>query len=120
MSAPGGALPPDPALDRLLAEAFQRIRLDRYEEAAAKIAEAKALAPDHPAVLEMEGDLAFARRRYREAESLYRRAHALDPGNPRYEEKFATAILKIHEPELLLHDVPDDDVDFIWGQRRPR
>lgn len=119
MTTPGGALPPDPALDRLLAEAFQRIRLERYEEATAKIAEAKALAPDHPLVVEMEGDLAFARRRFREAEALYRRAHELDPGNAKIEEKFATAILKIHEPELLLHDIPDD-VDLIWGKRRPR
>jgi tetratricopeptide (TPR) repeat protein len=121
MSIPGGALPPDPALDRLLAEAFQRIRLERFEEAAEKIAEAKALAAEHPAVLEIEGDLAFARRRYREAEALYRQAHVLDPANAKIEEKFATAVLKLHEPELLSHAIPDDDdVPFILGNRKAR
>lgn len=121
MSTPGSALPPDPALDRLLVEAFQRIRLERFDEAEAKLAEAKALAPDHPAVLETEGDLAFARRRPRDAEALYRRAHELDPKNARIEEKFATAVLKIHEPELLAHDIPDDDdVEFVLGHRKAR
>jgi hypothetical protein len=121
MTTPGGALPPDPALDRLLVEAFQRIRLNNFAEAEAKLAEAKAMAPDHPAVLETEGDLAFARRRIREAEELFRRAHALDPGNARIEEKFALAVLKLHEPELLAHDIPDDDdVEFVLGNRKAR
>lgn len=121
MTTPGGALPPDPALDRLLVEAFQRIRLNNFAEAEAKLAEAKALAPDHPAVIETEGDLAFARRRIRDAQELYRRAHELDPANARVEEKYALAVLKMHEPELLSHDIPDDDdVDFVLGNRKAR
>ncbi len=109
MTQPGAPMPPTPSLDRLLAETFLRVRQERYDEAAVKLQELKALAPEHPGVLEIEGDLAFARRDFRAAERLYRQARTLDLTNARLEEKFATAVVKVHEPELLSHLPPDDD-----------
>ncbi|HEY3378143.1 MAG TPA: hypothetical protein VGL77_11685 [Armatimonadota bacterium] len=117
MSDFGVPLPLDPQLDRLLAETFLRVRQGRYAEATARLAEAKELAPDHPAVLELEGDLAFAQRRYRQAESLYKQAFTLNPQNTKLEEKYATAVLKVHTPEILSHQIPDDS---LWSNRVPR
>jgi tetratricopeptide (TPR) repeat protein len=122
MTTPGRPLPLDAELDRLLSEAFRHLKLERYDDAAAILTTVKAQAPAHPAVLEFEGDLAFARRRYREARDCYRAARELDPTDPRLEEKFATAVLKVFEPQLIasmpLKD--PDDFEVAWGERRAR
>ena len=105
---------PDPELAALLTEAHLRIRQERYEDARERLAAAKQLAGDVPAVLELEGDIAFAQRRYKQAELLYHRAFQADPKNGPLEEKFATALVKVHEPEYRSHDIRDDDDDF-WS-----
>jgi hypothetical protein len=89
-------------------------------EVKARLARAKALAPDHPAVLEAEGDLAMAQRRYVQAQQLYKAAFDADRSNARLEEKFATALVKVHTPEYASRHIPDD-VDSIWSfhVRRP-
>jgi tetratricopeptide (TPR) repeat protein len=109
MNQPDASRTPDQALDRLLAETHLRVRQERYDEAAAKLAEARQLAPEHPAVLEMDGDLAFARGRFRQAEQLYHQAFQADPGNAKLEEKYATALLKVHQPDYMTHVGPADD-----------
>jgi hypothetical protein len=109
MTQPGAPLPIDPAIDRLLAETFLRLRQERFDEVESRLRELHALAPEHPGVLEIEGDLAFARAQYRDAERLYGQARALDPANAKLEEKFATAVVKVREPELLSLTPPDDD-----------
>jgi hypothetical protein len=99
----------DPAIDRLLAEAHMRMRQGDLEAAASRLAQAKQSQPEHPAVLEMEGDLAFTRGRYGQAEGLYRRAREGDPRNARLEEKFATALVKKFEPQFSAQIGPDDN-----------
>lgn len=101
-------LPPDPAVDRLLSETYLRLRQGRFAEAQERLTQAQAQAPDHPAVIEMEGDLANAQGRYTQAQTLYKRALEHDRHNTKLEEKYATAVLKAHAPELAAHDVPDD------------
>ena len=117
MTEPVAPLPPNPALDRLLSEIFIRMRQGKYAEAAARLAQAKELAPEHPAVIEIEGDIAFAKGRFGTARDLYKRALESDPKNGKLEEKFATALLKMMMPQLLSHDVPDDS---LWSDRVPR
>lgn len=111
--------PPNPELDRLLVEMHVRLRQQQYGEVKERLAKAKALAPDHPAVLEIEGDLAFAQRRYKQAETLFKAALQADPGNARVEEKFATALLKVQMPGFSVNQIPDD-VDSFWSNRVPR
>jgi hypothetical protein len=108
----------DASLDRLLAEIYVRLRQGLYDEAQTRLEQAKEKAPGHPAVLEIEGDLLFARRKYREAEAIYRQAFQVDPTNAKVEEKYATALVKVHEPEFLMHVGPDED--DIWGSRIKR
>jgi hypothetical protein len=113
--------PGPPAFDPALAEIQLRIRQGQYADAAARLDIVKAGSPEDPAVWEVDGDLAFAQRRYRQAQTSYRRAHELDPTNGPLEEKFALAVVKVHEPDLLAHqrDLPDDDTPW-WAQRIPR
>lgn len=120
MTDPGATPPPAPDLDHLLVEIHLRMRQERYNEVEERLARVKAMAPDHPAVLELEGDLAFARRRFKMAEQLYHRACELEPENTRVEDKFANAVMKVHEPEFRAHQLPDDD-ESIWSfhVRRP-
>ncbi|MHB9026889.1 MAG: RING finger protein [Armatimonadota bacterium] len=110
--------PTDTSLDRLLAEIYLRLRQEQFDEAQTRLAQAKELAPGHPAVLEIEGDLFFARRRYRDAEAVYRQAFQADPANAKLEEKYATALIKVHEPEYNMHAIPDED--SIWGNKVKR
>lgn len=111
---------PNPELDRLLVEIHIRLRQELYEEVKPRLARAKAIAPEHPAVLEAEGDLAFAQRRFVQAQQLYKAAFDADRSNARLEEKFATALVKVHAPDYASHQVPDD-VDSLWSfhVRRP-
>jgi len=111
--------PSTPELDRLLVEMHVRLRQEQYGEVKERLARAKALAPDHPAVLEIEGDLAFAQGRYKQAETLFKAALQADPGNARVEEKFATALLKVQMPGFSVNQIPDD-VDSFWSNRVPR
>lgn len=115
MMQPDSPLPPE--LDRLIAEIFLRVRQGRYAEAANRLAAAKALAPDHPAVLEIEGDLAFAQGRFSQAEKCYKLALAGDPQNGKLEEKYATALLKVRFPSYIAQQIPDDSP---WANRVPR
>lgn len=110
MTQPGPAAQPEYALDRLLAETHLRIKQQQYAEAKERLEQAKALAPREPAVLELEGDLLFAQRRYAQAEAIYLQAFHADPSNARVEEKYATAIVKVHEPQLRAEvmSLPDD------------
>lgn len=107
----------DPALDRLLSETFLRLRQGRMAEAKERLARAKELAPDHPAVIELEGDIVFAQHRYSAAEKLYKQALELNPTSTKLEEKFATTVLKMYEPQLRMRQVPDDS---LWSNRVPR
>ncbi|MHB0936139.1 MAG: tetratricopeptide repeat protein [Armatimonadota bacterium] len=111
--------PSNPELDRLLVEMHVRLRQEQYGEVKERLAKAKALAPEHPAVLEIEGDLAFAQGRYKQAETLFKAALQADPGNARVEEKFATALLKVQMPGFSVNQIPDD-VDSFWSNRVPR
>lgn len=117
MSEPGLPLQPDPALERLLSEIFIRMRQGKYADAAERLARAKALAPDHPAVLEIEGDIAFAQGRFHKARDLYKQAFDINPKNAKLEEKFATALLQTKMPQLMTHQLPDDS---FWSNRVPR
>ena len=119
MTQPGQQQPIDPTLDRVIAETYLRVRQGRYEEAKERLAQAKTLAPEHPAVLEVEGDLFYAQGRYRQAERLYRQAFQGDPKNAKLEEKFATALVKMSEPEMLAKLGPDTE-DSIWQRRVSR
>ncbi len=107
--------PADPVLDRLLSEAHLRLRQGVLTDAEQLLAEAKKLSSEYPGVLELEGDLASAKGKFALAERLYRQAFHADRGNARLEEKFATALLKMHEPELLA--LPDDST---WSDRVKR
>ena len=110
--APPQELSPD--VERLLSEGLAQLRQGLIAEAEAKLAQAKEQVPEHPAVLELEGDIAFEKRRFSKAEQCYRKAFQADRTNTRLEEKFATALVKVHEPEFLAHDVPDDSP---WSNR---
>jgi len=116
---PDTPLPPNPELDRLLMEMHVRLRQGQYDEVKERLAKAKAIAPDHPAVLEAEGDLAFAGQRYKQAETLFKAALQADPGNTRLEEKFATALLKVMTPGFSVNQIPDD-ADSFWSNRVAR
>lgn len=111
--------PSNPELDRLLVEIHVRLRQEQYGEVKERLDKAKALAPDHPAVLEAEGDLAFAQGRYKQAETLFKAALQADPGNARVEEKFATALLKVQMPGFSVNQIPED-ADSLWSNRVPR
>lgn len=115
MMQPDSPLPPE--LDRLISEIFLRVRQGRYAEAANRLVAAKTLAPDHPAVLEIEGDLAFAQGRFSHAEKCYKLALAGDPQNGKLEEKYATALLKVRFPAYLANQIPDDSP---WSNRVSR
>lgn len=107
-----------PELNRLLTEAHLRLRQEQYADARARLDAAKAIAPDDPAVLELDGDLAFAQHRYKQAELTYRRAFELDRTNTRVEDKYATALLK--GSEFQFNTIPDVD-DSFWSMlvKRP-
>lgn len=109
--------PLDPAVEQLVREVHLKLRQGLTADVETQLAAAKTLAPEHPAVLEIEGDLAVERGRYAQAEPLYRKAFQADRGNARLEEKFATALVKMHESEYLAHDVPDDSP---WSNRVKR
>lgn len=117
MMPPDAQQPTDAAFERLLSEIFLRVRQGRLSEASERLAKAKELAPGHPRVIELEGDLAFAQHRFSTAQKLYKSALELDPKNTKLEEKYATAVLKVHMPEFLAHTVPDDSP---WSNRIPR
>jgi hypothetical protein len=112
-------LPSNPELDRLLMEMHVRLRQEQFNEVKERLAKAKTIAPDHPAVLEAEGDLAFVEQHYKQAETLFKAALQTDPGNARLEEKFATALLKVQMPGFSINQIPDD-VDSFWSNRVPR
>ena len=107
--------PLDPATERLLIEAQASLAQGIMVSAEQALAGAKKLAPEHPAVLETEGDIARAKGLNLAAERLYRQAFQADRGNARLEEKFATALVKIHEPEYRA--LPDDSP---WSNRMRR
>ena len=109
--------PVDPALERVLSEIYLRLRQGKFAEARERLAKAKDLAPDAPAVLEIEGDIDFAQHKYRGAETLYREALARDPQNSKLEEKFARTLLKVHEPDYAYLRAYDDS---LWSNRVPR
>lgn len=116
--SPDPSLPLDRELDRLLGEIHLRIRQGRYTEAEERIAQAQALAPEYASVVEAEGDLAFAKRKFKQAENLYRAALVLDPTDDKLEEKYALSVVKVHEPEIVAHIIPGDD--SLWSNRVPR
>ncbi|MHB9133635.1 MAG: RING finger protein [Armatimonadota bacterium] len=106
----------------LLAEMYLRLREGLHAEVRTRLDKAKQLAPpDHPAILEVEGDLALAVNRLKEAEDCYRRAFQADPGNALLEEKFAAVIMKMYEPQLLTEvQALPDDADSFWSNRVAR
>ncbi|HEX2948507.1 MAG TPA: hypothetical protein VHV83_02885 [Armatimonadota bacterium] len=108
MMQPDMPPPTSRALERLFSEIYLRIRQGRFAEATDRLSKAKEIAPDHPQVIEVEGDIAFAQGRFSAAEKLYKQALAGDPHNTKLEEKFGTAVLKVHMPDFLSHKVPDD------------
>ena len=109
---------PNANLERVLWEARLRIRQGRFAEARERLEKARELAPEESvAVIELEGDLAFAQGRFLSAEGLYKHAFTLSPDNAKLEEKYATALLKMHEPELLPLKKLDDSP---WSNRVPR
>jgi len=116
---PDAPLPTNAQLDRLLMEMHVRPRQGQYDEVKERLAKAKAIAPDHPAVLETEGDLAFNQGRYKQAETLFKAALGADAGNARLEEKYATALLKVQMPGFSVNQIPDD-ADSFWSNRVPR
>lgn len=105
MSLADPSFPPDPTLDRILSEIHLRLRQGNLTQAKTSLDKAKELAPDHPLVLEVEGDIAFTQGRFHTARQLYQRAHELEPGNAKIEEKYATAILKIATPQLIAQQI---------------
>lgn len=108
----------DSNLERLLWEARSRIKQARYAEARERLEKARESAGDKSVlVIELEGDLAFAQGRFLTAERLYKEAFALNPKNLKLEEKYATALLKMHEPELSPLRKLDDS---FWSNRVPR
>jgi TM2 domain-containing membrane protein YozV len=107
----------DPALDRLLSEMHIRIRQGKLDEIAERLAKAKALAPDHAEVLEIEGDVAFAKGRFIKAELIYKQAWDADRKNARLEEKYATAVVKARVPDFYAQQLGDDS---FWSNRVPR
>jgi len=120
MVGPRSAFPaPDPELATLLTETRLRIRQERFDEAKERLAAAKELGSDHPEVLEVEGDLAFAQRRYKPAELLYRQAFQANPKNGQLEEKYATALIKVHAPEYQTHLVQEDESFWSFRVARP-
>jgi len=116
---PDAPLPTNAELDRLLVEMHVRLRQGQFDEVKERLAKAKAIAPDHPGVLEAEGDLAFNQGRYKQAETLFKAALGSNPGNARLEEKFATALLKVRMPGFTVNQIPDD-ADSFWSNRVPR
>jgi len=111
-TAPAPPPPLDPDVQRLLSEAQLRLRQGVLAGAEQLLAQAKELVPEHPAVLEMEGDIAREKGMNALAERLYRQAFQADRGNAGLEEKFATALLKTHQHEY--RDLPDDST---WSDR---
>jgi len=105
------------ALERVLSEIYLRLRQGKFAEAKERLAKAKDLAPDSQAVLEIEGDLALAQRSYQMAQERYQQALRLDPTNTKLEEKFARALLKVHEPEYATLANYDES---LWSNRVPR
>lgn len=105
--------PLDPALERLLTTL--RCQQGALAEAEQVLKTAKEVSPEHPAVLEVEGDIAAAKGMHTLAERLYRQAFQADRGNARLEEKFANALLKTHQHEY--DALPDDST---WSDRVQR
>lgn len=108
----------DSTLERLLWEARVRLKQGRFAEARERLEKARESAADKSVlVIELEGDLAFAQGRFLTAERLYKEAFAINPKNPKLEEKYATALLKMHEPELAPLRKLDDS---FWSNIVPR
>ncbi len=114
------APPTDPALAMLLAEIYPRLHEELYDEVTPRLAKAKELAPNHPEVLEVEGDLAFARNQFGAALKCYKQAYALNPTDAGLEEKYALALVRLREPMLLNQLGPDLEDDSFWSHRIKR
>ncbi|MEI7833201.1 MAG: tetratricopeptide repeat protein [bacterium] len=104
----------DPALEKVLSEIRLHIRQGNFDGARSRLAEAQALAPEHPRVLEIEGDLYAGQRKFKPALDAYKKAFAIDPKNARLEEKYATAVVKVNMPTILAHTPIDVDDDAWW------
>ena len=108
----------DSNLERLLWEARLRIKQGHFAEARERLEKARESAGDKAAtIIELEGDLAFAQGRFITAERLFKEALTYNPKNTKLEEKYATSLLKIHEPELSPLRKLDDS---FWSNRVPR
>jgi len=117
MTLSGSPLPVDPALDRLLSEAHIWLRQGQLPAVRERLTTLQQQYPNHPAVLEFEGDVLFTQGKIRDALASYQQARVLDPANARLEEKYATAVVQLKMPDILAHTVPDDDP---WNHRIPR
>jgi hypothetical protein len=116
------APPPAPAddleLEQLLAGAYVALRQGRAADVQQALSAARARAPEHAAVLELQGDLEVAAARYREAGDYYCRAFAADPGNALIEAKYGEVLVRLKMPQILA-TLPPDEEPF-WQRRVPR
>ncbi len=74
--------PLDPEIERELDSAWESLEEGDVKAAARALASARAAAPDDPAVLEVEAELALARDKPEKALDAYERWSALDPDDP--------------------------------------
>ncbi len=104
----------DPTLENLFSDIRLHLRQGHFDGAHARLANAKEIAPDHPRVLEAEGDIFSAQRKFKPALEAYKKAFAADPKNAKLEEKYATAVVKVSMPSILAHTPIDVDDDAWW------
>lgn len=104
----------DPTLEKLLSDIRLHLRQGHFDGAHARLANVKEIAPDHPRVLEAEGDIFSAQRKFKPALEAYKKAFAADPKNAKLEEKYATAVVKVSMPSILAHTPIDVDDDAWW------
>jgi predicted Zn-dependent protease with MMP-like domain len=74
--------PLDPEIERDLDSAWESLEEGDVKAAARALSSARAAAPDDPAVLEVEAELALARDKPEKALDAYERWSALDPDDP--------------------------------------
>ncbi len=95
------------AVERALTTANVHRRRGDWEAAWRALDDALVMAPEHPPLLEMMGQLNLDEDQHAAAVQCFRRALELEPGRPAAELGFATATLLLKEAEAGVGEAPD-------------